>query len=176
MLSNGTTDEIAEIDSIDAKPRMLSNFIGTAGSPYTTLFTYTVAGSADRNGDITITADNVGLGSGSANLSTLGTNDHADRGKFEVHVGDIQHDVDTFGGNFSTSAGTYTVSTTSLASLINSVSGVSATTEGTNNNYIHIESDDDNTPINIVGKTNGIQLFSATNRDEDLIKFKELLR
>ncbi|MDP6746032.1 MAG: flagellar filament capping protein FliD, partial [Candidatus Poribacteria bacterium] len=172
MLSNGTTDEIAEIDSIDAKPRMLSNFIGTAGSPYTTLFTYTVAGSADRNGDITITADNVGLGSGSANLSTLGTNDHADRGKFEVHVGDIQHDVDTFGGNFSTSAGTYTVSTTSLASLINSVSGVSATTEGTNNNYIYIESDDDNTPINIVGKTNGIQLFSATNRDEDLIKFK----
>ena len=166
LLSNGSSDEIAEINSIDTKPRMLSNYLASS-----TLFTYSVSGSADRNGDITIASDNVGLGSGSANLATLGTNDHADRGKFEVHVGDIKHDVDAFSAGFATGT-THTIYISNLASQINSITAVNATARGTNGNYIYIESDDDNTPITIVGKTNGIQLFSATNRDEDLIKFK----
>ena len=90
-----------------------------------------------------------------------------------MHVGDIVYDVDLFNSSYSTGS---TITLANLATRIDNVSGVSAEVNDTN--YIYVTPDtsvsgvESDTPIVITGKSNGINLFSATNRDEDLIKFK----
>ncbi|MEE2908946.1 MAG: flagellar filament capping protein FliD, partial [Candidatus Poribacteria bacterium] len=160
LLSNGTQDEEATINSIDSNTRLLSDYTNS------TLF---VTGGSTSQAGITAASSlfNAGL-----NLGT-GSN----KGKFEVHVGDAVNEVDLFGGSYTVGA---TISLSTLASRINSVSGVSASV--TDSNYIRVEADssvagvNSDTPIVITGKYTsasnyGINLFSPTNRNEDLIKF-----
>lgn len=160
LLSNGTQDEEATISSIDSSTRLLSDYTNT------TLFV--TGGSASQSG---ITAASSVFNSG----LNLGTG--SDKGKFEVHVGDAVNEVDLFAGSYTVGA---TASLSTLASRINSVSGVSASVTGSN--YIRVEADssvagvNSDTPIVITGKYTsasnyGINLFSPTNRNEDLIKF-----
>ena len=78
----------------------------------------------------------------------------------------MSHDVDIFDGAYDGA----TITLSNLASRIDDVDGVTATVS--NSNYIYVESGDKNTPIKITGKSNGIQLFSATSRAEDLLLFK----
>jgi len=160
-LSNGTTDEIAEINSIDTTTRLLSEYTNE------TLFVTGPASGSVTQSNITAASSLFDSG------LSLGTNGNSDKGKFEVHVGDIVHDVDIFGGSYA--SGT-TITLTTLASRINSVAGVSAEVNG--DNYIYVKPDTSvsgveyDTPIVITGKSNGINIFSPTTRNEDLIKFK----
>ncbi|MAJ72366.1 hypothetical protein CMK13_05125, partial [Candidatus Poribacteria bacterium] len=164
LLSNGTQDEEATINSIDSSTRLLSEYVNNSGT--TTLFV--TGGSASQSG-ITAASSvfNAGL--------NLGTG--SDKGKFLVHVGNDVNEVDLFGGSYSVGS---TISLSTLATRIDNVSGVSASV--TDTNYIRVEADssvsgvNSDTPIVITGKYTsgsnyGINLFSPTNRNEDLIKF-----
>ena len=160
LLSNGTQDEEATINTVDSSTRLLSD--------YTNSTLFVTGGSASQAG---ITAASSVFNSG----LNLGTG--SDKGKFEVHVGDAVYDVDLFGGSYTVGS---TISLSTLASRIDSVSGVSASVTGSN--YIRVEADssvagvNSDTPVVITGKYTsasnyGINLFSPTNRNEDLIKF-----
>ncbi len=166
LLSNGTQDEEATINSIDTTTQLLSD--STADTLFVT------GGSTSQSG---ITAASSLFNSG----LNLGTG--SDKGKFEVHVGDVVHEVDFFGGSYTVGA---TKTLSNLATRINSVAGVDAVyvSGSGSNGYIRVKPDADagvdgvnsDTPITITGKyTNGsnygINFFSPTNRNEDLIKF-----